>query len=355
MMPKTMSQGVISSLQSAGHPFLEAKARRRKVRRQKERSEARQFVSGAKDASSDNQLQAVIKAKKDKKSQKTAVMVTHVNDSESGWTRVGAMNKHRHDNTSSGINSGSLSKLSESLASTNYVPRTRIARAIAAAEDDWSVSEDDDSEDSDVSMNDEAPSDVTVSEVSSNSIVHETHSEKLYVDDVPLLAKPSDDLSFKAQEILDTPVVYDYASDVESNDSDFKETWKECPDEEMVWQARPGEEDFDSMTDHSQIKVLEEMDVESGEQYTAGERVAKESRSFFEDEERKDKIEEIRDCVLKDVTESICVSTIIGPSTIVEESRCLKRKKKKKKQQGGCAGLETKEPGEAGQEKLKFN
>ena len=71
------------------------------------------------------------------------------------------------------------------------------------------------------------------------------------------------------------------------------------------------------------------------------ERVAKESRSFFEDEERKDKIEEIRDCVLKDVTESICVSTIIGPSTIVEESRCLKRKKKKKKQQGGCAGLET--------------
>jgi hypothetical protein len=343
-----MSQEVISSQQSAGHPFLEAKARRRKVRRQKERSEARQFVSGAKDASSDNQLQAVIKAKKDKKSQKTAVMVTHVHESEPGWTRVGAMNKHRHDNTSSGINSVSLSKLSESLASTNYVPRTRIARDIAAAEDDWSVSEDDDSEDSDVSMNDEAPSDVTVSEVSSNLIEHETYSEKLYV------AKPSDDLSFKAQEILDTPVVYDYASDVESNDSDFKETWKECPDEEMVWQARPGEEDFDSMTDHSQIKVLEEMDVESGEQYTAGERVAKESRSSVEDEERKDKIEEIRDCVLKDVTESICVSTIIGPSTIVEESRCLKRKKKKKKQQGGCAGLETKEPGEAGQEKLKF-
>ena len=83
------------------------------------------------------------------------------------------------------------------------------------------------------------------------------------------------------------------------------------------------------------------MSVESGEQYTAEETVAEESRSSVEDEERKEKIEEISDCVVKDVTESVCVSTIIGPSTIVEESHCLKRKKKKKKQQGGCAGLET--------------
>ena len=184
-------------------------------------------------------------------------MVTHVYESEPGWTRVGDINKYRHDNTSYGINSVSLSKLSESLASTNYVPRTRIASAIAAAEDDWSVSEDDVSEDSNESIEDEAPSDVTVSEVSSNSIEHETYSEKLCVDDFPLLAKPSDDLPMKAQEILDTPVVYDHASDVESSDSDFKETWKDCAEEDMFWQARHGEEDFDSITDHSQIKVLE--------------------------------------------------------------------------------------------------
>ena len=97
MVPNTMSHEVNKSLQSVGHPFLEAKARRRKVRRQKERGEARQFVSGAKNASSDNQLEAVIKAKRDKKSQKNAVTVTNVYESEPGWTLIGTVHKCRHE------------------------------------------------------------------------------------------------------------------------------------------------------------------------------------------------------------------------------------------------------------------
>ena len=78
----------------------------------------------------------MIKAKKDKKSQKNAVTVTNVYESEPGWTLVGTVHKRRHENTSSDNNSIPLSTPSQSLATENYVPRTRIASAVAAAEND---------------------------------------------------------------------------------------------------------------------------------------------------------------------------------------------------------------------------